>query len=246
MSLFVRKQILGVPIASLTLKEIKNVALSLIEAKGKKSFFYVNAHCLNIAQKDKEYKNILKNATFVYSGGIGPIIASKILGKPLSQRTPTPDFIEKIFCLAQEKNWSLYFLGSKENILKKMAEKLKFNHPNLNIAGFHHGYFSKEEEKELIKEINEKKPVILLVGMGSPKQEKWIAQNLTRVNAKVFWAVGALFDILSGEIPRAPLLMRNLGLEWLYRFLKEPRRLWKRYLLGNVSFLKYVLTQRKE
>lgn len=236
-----KKSVMGIPIVSATLFTIIPTITALLNVKGKKTISYVNAYCLQMASYDKEYKSILKKMTCVYSGGIGPIIASRILGNPLAQRTPTPDFIFDFLKIAQKKDWSIYLLGSRRSIVEKAAKEIKKNVPGLKIAGYHNGYFSRREEVKIIEDIDRKKPTILFVGMGSPRQEKWIAANKDSIDAQVFWAVGALFDILSGELPRAPLLFRKLGLEWLYRLFQEPKRLWKRYTIGNILFVLLVV-----
>jgi len=234
--------IFGVPIIPASLTEIPQLIVSLIENGKKRTFFYVNAHCLNIAYKNPEYKSILQKASLVYSGGIGPVLASRLLGKPLPERAPTPDFIEKVFHTAEKKGWSIYLLGTKTKSLKRAVGKLKDKFPRLTIVGYHHGYFNKNEEKEIINDINSKQPTILIVGMGTPRQEKFISDNMNKINSSVFWAVGALFDVISGELPRAPLWIQNLKMEWLFRLFQEPRRLWKRYIIGNTFFIIRVLT----
>jgi len=235
--------ILGVPIAAITLSEISHLITNLIGSKRKKTFFYVNAYCLNIANRDEKYKRILQKAFLVYPGGFGPVLASKILGQPLPERTPTPDFIFDVLAIAKERKWSIYLLGGEEHVAKKASEKLKEKFPNLLIVGYHSGHFTKREEKVIIGQLNSKKPTILLVGMGTPRQEKWIAENIDNVDAKVFWAVGALFDFISGRLKRAPFWMQRMGLEWLFRLFQEPTRLWKRYLLGNIEFIYLVLKE---
>jgi len=233
--------IFGIPIAAVSLDQISLIIISLIKSRKKSDFFYVNAHCLNIANKDKEYKRILQKATLVYSGGFGPVLASRILGRPLYERTPTPDFIENIFLIAQKKNWSIYLLGGEHGIAGKAAANLKKRFPYLVIAGYHHGFFRKNSK--IIEKINRAKPDIVLVGMGTPRQERWIADNMDTVKSRVFWAVGALFDILSDKRKRAPKWMQELGLEWAFRLLQEPRRLWRRYVFGNIRFVINVLGQ---
>lgn len=236
------RNIFDIPIVAATVTQIPQIVTSLIRNQGKKTFFYVNAHCLNIADRDREYKSILQKATLVYSGGFGPVLASRLLGEPLPQRTPTPDFIEKVLHTAEKKGWSIYLLGTKTESLKRAVDKLKEKFPKLIISGYHHGYFSKNDEKKVLTDINSKQPTILIVGMGTPKQEKFISENMFGINAQTFWAVGALFDVISGELPRAPLWIQKLNLEWFFRLFQEPRRLWKRYLMGNISFLTIVFS----
>ncbi len=126
------------------------------------------------------------------------------------------------------------------HFLNMAIKKLKTEYPRLKIVDSHHGHFNRDEELKLIRDINLKGPTFLVVGMGSPKQEKWINENLKKINASVFWGVGALFDVISGRLPRAPLFMQKIGLEWLYRLFQEPKRLSKRYLYGNFKFLYFI------
>ncbi len=233
--------IFDIPIRSLNLKNAAKIAISEIEQEGKKTFFYINAHCLNIALNNNEYKDILKQASLVYSGGIGPVLASRFLGQPLEARTPTPDFIEDVFAYGQTKNWSVYIIGAKDQSLQKTVGILKAKFPKLDICGFHNGYFGEQENQRIIQEINFLHPTMVIVGMGTPKQEKWIKDNMYLIDTKVFWAVGAMIDVISGELPRAPLFMQKLNLEWLHRLCQEPKRLWKRYLIGNLLFIGYVI-----
>lgn len=235
------RDVLNTPISAIPLAKIDRVVASLVEQAGKKTFFYVNAHCLNIAAKDSQYKKILQHASLVYSGGLGPVLASRIVGQGLPERTPTPDFIDKVFATAQKKGWSIYLLGTKEKSLVKAVSRIKEKFPRINIVGYHHGYFSKEEEGKVIEDIHAKQPTIVIVGMGTPRQEKFMAENIYRINAQAFWAVGALFDVISGELPRAPVWMQSLGLEWLFRLFQEPQRLWRRYIIGNTIFIVRVL-----
>ena len=233
---------MGIPIARLTLREISNIVIDLIEKRGKKTFFYVNAHCLNIANRDPIYQKILQRADLVYAGGMGPILASKILGNPLWERTPTPDFIDDVFVAAIKNKWSFYLLGGEEGVAGDAAEGLRKRFHGLKIVGYHHGFFT--NNSEVSQKINQVKPDIILVGMGTPKQEKWIENNMDQINAKTFWAVGALFDVLSGKRKRAPKWMQKLGLEWVFRLIQEPGRLWKRYLIGNIIFLITVFQKK--
>ena len=236
--------ILGVPIAVLRLKEIASVVVKLIESSGKKkTFFYVNAHCINIAGKDPDYKKILQRATLVYADGMGPILASKILGKPLSERTSAPDFISEVFSIAETKKWSFYLLGNEDNVVRKAAGNIKKRFPMLIITGYQNGFFT--DNVQVIEDINRVNPDIILVGMGTPRQEKWIADNIDKVNAKTFWAVGGLFDFISGKRKRAPKWIQSLGFEWIFRLVQEPRRLWKRYFFGNIAFLLSVFRERE-
>lgn len=239
-----KNKFLGISITSVALTEMPLLIKKLIESKKKKTFFYINAYCITLTQSDPVYKDILTNATLVYSGGFGPVIASRILGTPIKERTPTPDFINHFFKIAERKMWTIYLLGTTQDSLHKAAKRIKVLFPKIKIVGLHNGFFDIKEEKKIILDINLKKPKILIVGLGSPTQEKWINNNYRKLNAEVFWGVGAMFDVISGKLPRAPKWIQDLGLEWLYRLFQEPKRLWKRYLIGNVKFVLMIFREK--
>jgi len=173
---------------------------------------------------DLEYHNILKSADLVTPDGAGILWATATLNFPLAERVTGIDIINSICRLAIKKRYSLYLLGSSFEVAKEAALNLTRRYPGLKIVGSHHGYFASHKEAGIIREIKEKKPDVLLVGMGAPKQEKWIAKNLNKINVPVCMGVGGSFDVLSGRIPRAPLWMQRHGMEWVYRLIKQPKR----------------------
>jgi len=209
------------------------------------SVYYLNPHIWNLARDDAEFRAALEAGNVVWCDGIGILLGARILGERLPARMTVPDFIDEVCrqCLAD--NRSLYFLGGEEGVARQAGEALQHRHPGLRLVGSHNGYLRMPgEEARVLQEIRQLAPDVLLVGMGSPRQELWIARNLRRLNVKVGWAVGALFDHLSGKVPRAPHWVSRSGLEWLYRLVVEPRRLWRRYLLGSPRFLAAILTAR--
>jgi len=196
------------------------------------------------ARKDHEYHAILESADLVTPDGAGILWAATTLNYPLPERVTGIDIIHNICRLAAKKGYSLYLLGSYPEVASETALNLTKKYAGINIAGTHHGYFSCEdsqnceaikngnsvrnkEEEEIITEIKEKRPDILLVGMGVPKQEKWINKNLNRLDVPVCIGVGGSFDVLSGRIPRAPLWMQRHGMEWIYRSIKQPNRAFR-------------------
>lgn len=201
-----------------------------------KMITYLNAHCVNVSFADSEYREILKMQDLVYAGGKGVVWASRLFSKSLPERVNILDFFDRLVERIIEKKIKIYLLGGEPGVVQKTADKLKEKFSGLGIVGFHHGFFNGEEESEIIKEINFLKPHILMVGIGVPKQEKWIYRYLHELDINLCWAVGAAFDWLSGKHSRAPGWMVGCGLEWLHRFLQQPRRLWNRYLIGNPLF----------
>lgn len=196
------------------------------------------------ARKDPEYNAILKSADLVTPDGAGILWAATTLNYPLPERVTGIDIIHNMCRLAAKKGYSLYLLGSYPGVAGEAALNLTRKYPGIKIAGTHHGYFNCEdfqnceeiksggsdrnkEEEEIIAEIKGKRPDILLVGMGVPKQEKWINKNLSRLDIPVCMGVGGSFDVLSGRIPRAPLWMQRHGMEWIYRSIKQPSRVFR-------------------
>lgn len=202
---------------------------------GRRKFIsYLNAHCVNVSFSDKEYRDILNKADLVYAGGKGVVWAAGFLGIPLPQRLNILDFFDTLAVLLRRNNIGLYLLGGSEEVAQKAAQEL--HRKGINVIGARNGFFTEQEEPAIINEINRLRPHILMVGMGVPKQEKWIYNHLKELDVNLCWAVGAAFDWLSGQRSRAPAWMVGCGLEWLHRFLQQPGRLWKRYLIGNPLF----------
>lgn len=206
---------------------------------------YLNAHNVNLAASDPAYANVLSKADLLYADGMGVVWGWRALGKPLPERVNAGDFILP-FCrqLAREKK-SIYLLGSFPGVAEQAAQRWTESAPGLSVCGTHHGFFSREEEDALVAKINNTAPAILLVGMGVPLQEHWVDRWRDRLEVPVVWCVGALFEYWGMNRSRAPLWMRRIGLEWLWRLALEPRRLSRRYLAGNIQFVRHVLHLRK-
>jgi N-acetylglucosaminyldiphosphoundecaprenol N-acetyl-beta-D-mannosaminyltransferase len=213
----------------------------IIQGNKKISIFFVNAHCFNIAQENKEYLSTLNHSELVLNDGIGIDIACKLENIQNTENLNGTDLIPKVLEIASDNNYRVYLLGTKHDIIEKAVENIKKTWPKIQIAGYHSGFFTTEEELGIINDINSKKTDILLVGMGVPIQELWINKNRNKLNSvKIFIAGGAIIDFLSGYIKRAPVLWRKCRLEWMYRLIQEPKRLFKRYVFGNFLFMFYI------
>jgi len=226
-------KLFGVPINRINCQQ----AIELLDkfVSQKKSCFVVTPDTLAIlrARKDKKYLNITKKANLVTPDGAGILWAAATLDNPLIERITGIDLINNICQSAVEKGYRFYLLGSKEGVIEKTVTCLKNKYPGINIVGYHHGYFNQGEteakqgeksEKEIIRDIKQKKPDFLLVGLGVPKQELWISKYKDELGVPVCIGIGGSFDVLSGKIPRAPLWMQNHGMEWIFRLIKEPKR----------------------
>ena len=203
--------------------------------------YIANAHTLNIAYEDPYYKSVLKSADFILNDGTGLNWAAKRAGDGFLDNLVGTDFVPKLCEAYSEKGYGFYFLGAHQGIAELAAKKLKESCPALRIVGFHHGYFSKDENQQIIDAINNSYAHVLLVGFGNPKQEIWIHENIANLNVGVAIGVGAFFDYHSGRLRRAPKWMLRYGMEWIFRLSAEPRRLWKRYVMGNPKFIFRVL-----
>ena len=226
------------------LKYLKNT----VDYNGRTIISNVNIQAVNLSFKYPWFRDFFNQSDIVFCDGFGIIYGAKILGFNIKYRNTPPDWIPLLANMCAENNNSLAFLGSKPGIAEKTAEVLKSDNPTLDIPFTHHGYFNKTsghpENEAVIQSINALKPDILLVGFGMPLQEKWIMENFERLDVKVFLPVGAAFDYVSGNVRRAPRWMTDHGLEWLGRLIIEPRRLWKRYIIGIPVFFYRVLLQK--
>lgn len=229
--------LLDAPIDHLTQESFLARVEAFIAEGGSRLVCYANAECINQSLEDRAYARILQAADLVCADGMGVVWASRLTGDPLPERVNVGDVMERFCALAAAKGYRLFLLGGSPGVAKRAAARLKRRFPGLEIAGTHHGYFSHAQDADVVRTINQTRPHVLLVGMGVPRQEKWLWQHRAQLRAPVLWGVGALFSYYAGLMPRAPVWLRAAGLEWLFRLLLEPQRLWKRYLVGNAFFI---------
>ncbi len=200
----------------------------------------VNVHALNIAAKYPKFKKTIDMADYCFCDGHGVMIAARVLGKHIPEKITYADWFPKLAVYSEEHELKIFLLGGKDGIANKAAKRLKEVAPKIKIVGMHHGFFDKQNKSHendlVIEKINNAKPHILLVCFGMPVQEYWIEENRRKINANVILNGGAALDYIGGAIQRPPLWMTSNGLEWLGRMLIEPRRLWKRYIIGNIIF----------
>ncbi len=240
--------ILGVKISEISLPELLAHITIRLNSITKIVISNANIHALNLAYELPWFREFLNNSDLVFCDGVGVQLGARLLGQRLPQRFTPPDWLGRLAALCAERGFSIYLLGARPGVAEKAAARLREACPALQVAGCRHGYFDKTagsaENEAVVAEINRLRPDILLVGFGMPLQERWLAENLQRLEVRVALPVGAAFDYVSGETRRAPRWMTDHGLEWLGRLIIEPRRLWKRYLLGIPLFFWRVLLQR--
>jgi N-acetylglucosaminyldiphosphoundecaprenol N-acetyl-beta-D-mannosaminyltransferase len=234
-------ELLGVRVDALRLPDLLRVVAEAAKCRRAIEVFYANAHIVNLAVRRLDFAALLASADLVYCDGTGVRLGARILGQDLPERMTGADWIHDLCRTAVRENLSLFFLGSEPGIAESAAALLRVRYPGLRIAGTLPGYGA---STATIDTVNAARPDILLVGMGSPTQERWIVEHRGELNVPVLWAVGALFAFASGNLPRGPHWMTEHGLEWLCRLVVEPGKLWRRYLIGNPLFLLRVARER--
>lgn len=229
--------VLGVKIDRLNTEQVIRRLEQFIASGKSHHVVYVNVDGINKSFFDKKYRRIVQEADLVYPDGMGVVWASWFTQRALPERVNAADFLPKLCQICVQKGYKIYLLGGQRGVARCAAENLQQEFPGLQIVGTHHGFFRAEQEEEIIERINRSHAQILLVGLGVPRQEKWISHNLSNLKVPVCWCVGALFDYYSLRIRRAPVLLKKIGLEWAFRLALEPKRLWRRYVVGNFIFL---------
>lgn len=217
-----KTNILGVKFDNFTVEESVEKALKSLENRKGFVIYTPNPEIVNITKKDKEFADILNSADIVTPDGIGIVYASKILRGHIKHRAPGFDISTGIIEKLNEKGGTVFLFGGKDGVASDAAINLQSKYKNLKIVGTHNGYF--KDDEDIIKEIKEKSPDLLLVCLGAPKQEKWIYKNKDILNAGILIGAGGSIDVYAGVAKRAPEFFTNNGLEWLYRLIKEPSR----------------------
>ena len=204
----------------------------------------INAHAVVSVQHDKLMRKAINNSDLVNVDGLPVVWALNLLGYKGVIKATCADIFENLLKLANDKGYKPFFLGSKPEIIKLTIKNLKEKYPKLQIAGYHHGYFNTDTTQDIANTIKDSKADMLFLGISSPKKELFSTQYKEYMQVPYTLGVGGMFDIIAGKTKRAPLWMQNLGLEWFYRFIQEPRRMWKRYLVGNSKFIWLVAKEK--
>jgi len=237
-------EILGVSVACLDKQEILNQAVEWASRGEARMITYVNAHCMNIAAQDNEYRNLLNQSDLVHADGISIVWASEFLHQQKLTKVTGREWIDDFCKMISDRGLSLFILAGKPGIAVTARDNIQRKYPDIRIVGSSDGYFSEKSEMEVLQSIEASSPDVLMVGMGVPHQEKWIHNHRDEISAPVIWAVGGLFDIVAGILKPVPERLNRLGLEWLWSLMANPRGKWKRYLIGNPMFILRVLKQK--
>ena len=235
--------VLGVRLKSYSMTEIIDKIKVHIEENKQIFIVTANTEIVMLGKKDASFKNILNTADFVTPDGIGVVWAGRYLGHEVPERVAGFDLAQNLLKTASESNLSVFFFGAAPSIAEKALVNAKLKYANLNCVGCRDGFFRDEETQEIIEQINSAQPDILFLALGAPKQERWLHDNRHLLKSKVLIGVGGTFDVMAGVSKRAPIYWQKLGLEWLYRLCREPKRLGR--MLVIPQFMLYVLFTRK-
>ena len=230
-----KESFFGVDVSVLTYELLRTKIIEDIKNNVKSTIIAINPEKLMTARKNLELKKLLNSSTYKIADGVGVVIASKIKRRNIRSRVTGIDCMDMLCQLSNDKGYKIFMYGAREETISKAKVNLKNKYPNIKIVGYINGY---EKNKDLIiKKINEAKPDILFVALGSPKQEFWIKENMEKLDVNIFQGVGGSFDVLSENIKRAPKWMQNIGLEWFYRLIKEPSRIGRQLKLFKFLIL---------
>jgi len=233
--------ILGVKFIHSTMKDMVERLTQRMLTNQKGFVVTANPEIVMKALEDPTYKQYVEKADYVTADGIGVVKGAQILGKPLPERVAGYDLMRNLLTVLNENKLKLYMLGAQEETIEKAVSTIKNEYPGIQLAGYHHGFFN-WEDPAIINEVKATQPDLILIALGVPKQEKWIAEHIDQVEKGVFIGVGGSFDVLAGTVKRAPEIWQKLNLEWFYRLLKQPSR-WRR-MLALPHFAVKVFGQR--
>lgn len=229
-----RVRMFGLPIDALTLEETAQKARRMAKSGKPHQHVVVNAAKVVAAQEDERLARVIDSCDLVSADGMSIVWAGRLLGAKLPERVPGIDLMVRLLELASEDGSSVYLLGAKRTVVEALAAQLRRSHPGLNIVGARDGYW--ENDDEIVAAVRHAHPQYLFLGIPSPRKEFWLRRWLPELEAGLVMGVGGSFDVLAGLRHRAPRWAQGHGLEWLWRLLQEPRRMWRRYLVGNARF----------
>lgn len=235
--------ILGVPLVRLSPRAALAEAERLYEASEPGYLAHANVHTLNLARADPGYRKALEEAAMVLNDGKGVMLAARLVGERFPADLNGNFFTPLLLELAAERDWPVFFLGARPGVAERALEAITRALPRLRAVGTRDGYFD-PADNSVARQVRAAQTGLLLVGLGNPAQELWMQTHLDATGARLAVGVGAFFDFQAGQVPRAPEWMNRAGIEWVHRLAQEPRRMWRRYLLGNPTFVARVVAEQ--
>ncbi len=240
-----RSKFLNTEIDNLSMDETLHLVERAINNNEQIHHVVVNAGKIVSMQSDMQLRQSVNESDLINADGQAVVWASKILNKPLKERVAGIDLMENLVELANKNNYKIFFFGAKEEIVRSVTQKYSKQYSENIIAGYRNGYFNKADETNIATQISESGANILFVAISSPTKENFLYENKKLLkNVNFIMGVGGSFDVVAGKVKRAPAWMQKSGLEWFYRFIQEPKRMWRRYLVGNSKFIYLVMKEK--
>lgn len=240
-----RINMLGIDIDVLTVSETIDAVEEYVISKTPLHLMGVNADKINLCQKNEKLKEIVNGCGIINADGASVILASRYLKQNLPERVAGVDLMLDLISLSEKKNYTVFLLGAEEEVVQETKIKLLNLYPDLKIVGVRNGYFKNDEWDSILDEIEDVNPDFVFVGITSPKKEYIVDYFQKKGSKAVYMGVGGSFDVISGKLKRAPLWMQKSNLEWLYRVIQEPKRLFKRYFIGNIVFINKIVKEKR-
>ena len=241
-----RIDLMGCQIDNLTMDETLNRIGLFIDSGLAHQHVVVNVDKLVKASRDPALRQIINDCALINADGMPVVWASKLLGKPLKERVAGVDLFEGIMTRAAQVNWRIYLLGAREEVVTEVKRRYELKYPGLAIVGWRNGYWRAEEEAGVVEQIRVARPDVLFVAISSPKKEQFLGQYQAHMRVPFAMGVGGTFDVAAGRVKRAPRWMQRSGLEWFYRFLQEPRRMFRRYFIEDIAFLGLLIAEWRD
>ena len=228
---------MGCAVDNLDMEETLGVVEGFIRSGRPHQHVVINVDKIVKASRDPALRQIINDCDLINADGMPVVWASRLLGKPLKERVTGVDLFEALMARAAEKGWRVFLLGAREEVVSGVARLYPARYPGLTLAGYRNGYWTPEEEEKVVADIAATRPDILFVAISSPKKEAFLARYQAAMKVPFAMGVGGTFDVAVGLVKRAPVWMQNAGLEWFYRFLQEPRRMFRRYFIDDMAFV---------
>ena len=242
-----RITLMGCSIDNLSMEETLQTIEGFIHTGKPHQHVVVNVDKLVKASRDPELRRIINDCALVNVDGMPVVWASRLLGKPLKERVAGVDLFEALMRRAGEKGWRVFLLGAQEEVVSKVAATYRHKYPKLVLAGYRNGYWKGEaEEAQVVEQIRAARPDLLFVAISSPKKEQFLGRWQAEMKIPFAMGVGGTFDVAIGHVRRAPPWMQKSGLEWFYRFLQEPRRMFRRYFIEDMAFIRLLLKEMRQ
>jgi len=241
-----RYPILNTYVNALSMEETIHEVERIITDRKPTQHVVINASKVNLMNEDPKLRKIVNDCPLINADGSSILWAARKLSVPLRERVTGIDLFLNLVKLAAKKGYGIYLFGAKEEVVQKVKTVFLNQYPSLRIVGVRNGYFSESDEPEMVKEMSTSGADMMFVAFSSPMKEYWVNKYLQQLNIPFVMGVGGSFDVVAGVTNRAPKWMQKIGLEWLFRLIQEPRRMWKRYVVGNAQFIRYTYRVKRE